>query len=654
MSFEEKDSLDKIKDQIQLYDSEYYITQCEWTLISFLRYRQKCTDFTYNKAEEHDRYTYSLTKILSWKEVPTNLLAQSIKALESFQVSTVTCSLDGVAACVQSPSTPDGSWEVFKLRLGVVSSYGVAACVQSPSTPDGSWEMFGEKRSPIVTEFWESFTMQKRKYTAISERTTVLEHATAVLKITSQQDQLIREGFTSTLENKIGDGSSKKRLCTTEKEKETVAQETDVVIVQEETLNSVIEASNIFRDVQFPEYYSKLKTIWQTHESSAGYYVIDLGNKEILKQTHDLLNEDELKLLSYRMALVDENKSLSEKALQYLKLFDKIVPYSDNEEEEETDFNIDDEMVLKIEKDIQNLNGLTTKFKHLSYTLPILIKEYDESIYPEIHIISSISRHLSAISKMDRIFINTTERTWTAHVLSYLFFMTFSYISSIKYYSCERQISTKFDLQNVDYRADGVAELFERPKQIPVFILEVSGDPDNPDLDKYNDDRKKLMKEGIFALNKFITGTKFPTWETCESLGVFLAQGFENNLELGQMIFIGPGLYLFSPFTVPNLTIPTSPFELEHAPRLIRTLLCLRFNIIRKIKKYQKLEKKGQHHIINPSSKYSTGFTPGRPEIVTFDKFLSKVPDDKTNSEQTKEATKGKVRGRGRGRGVYS
>ncbi|CAG8832233.1 28482_t:CDS:2, partial [Gigaspora margarita] len=63
----------------------------------------------------------------------------------------------------------------------------------------------------------------------------------------------------------------------------------------------------------------------------------------------------------------------------------------DNERNEDTDIKIDDEMVLRIENDIKNLNGLATKFEHLSYTLPVSINEYDESIYPEINIISSIS-----------------------------------------------------------------------------------------------------------------------------------------------------------------------------------------------------------------------------------------------------------------------
>ncbi|CAG8496864.1 5793_t:CDS:2 [Cetraspora pellucida] len=155
------------------------------------------------------------------------------------------------------------------------------------------------------------------------------------------------------------------------------------------------------------------------------------------------------------------------------------------------------------------------------------------------------------------------------------------------------------DFQTIDYKADGVAELFERPKQSLLFVLKVSEEPSNLDPDKFKDYREKLMKEGVFALNKFIIRTGPPTYEVCKTLGVFLAQGFEDNLEIGQIIYIGPGLYVFSPFMDPNLIIPTSPSNLEHASRLIRTLLCLRYN-------------------------YTTGFTPDRPKFVTFSKFLPK------------------------------
>jgi hypothetical protein len=61
-------------------------------------------------------------------------------------------------------------------------------------------------------------------------------------------------------------------------------------------------------------------------------------------------------------------------------------------------------------------------------------------------------------------------------VFRYIFF-----IDSLQYFSCERDISTKIDAQDNGYKADGVLELFERPRQIPLFLLEMSEDPNNPD-----------------------------------------------------------------------------------------------------------------------------------------------------------------------------
>jgi hypothetical protein len=110
--------------------------------------------------------------------------------------------------------------------------------------------------------------------------------------------------------------------------------------------------------------------------------------------------------------------------------------------------------------------------------------------------------------------------------LAYLFFVTFGFIDSLQYFSCERDISTKIDTQDNGYKADGVSELFERPRQIPLFLLEVSEGPNNPDPDKIKGDRTKLMNEGVFALNKFMMSTELPEWKVCEALGVFLAQGF--------------------------------------------------------------------------------------------------------------------------------
>jgi hypothetical protein len=61
-----------------------------------------------------------------------------------------------------------------------------------------------------------------------------------------------------------------------------------------------------------------------------------------------------------------------------------------------------------------------------------------------------------------------------------------------------------------------------------LFLLEVSEGPNNPDPDKINEDRRKLLNEGVFGLNKFMLSTELPKWKVCETLGIFLAQAFGN------------------------------------------------------------------------------------------------------------------------------
>ncbi|CAG8666172.1 2653_t:CDS:2 [Funneliformis mosseae] len=69
-------------------------------------------------------------------------------------------------------------------------------------------------------------------------------------------------------------------------------------------------------------------------------------------------------------------------------------------------------------------------------------------------------------------------------------------------------ISTKIDIQDNSYKANRVLELFERFKQILLFLLEVSEGPNNPDPDKINEDRRNLLSESVFGLNKFMLNTE--------------------------------------------------------------------------------------------------------------------------------------------------
>ncbi|CAG8596064.1 10215_t:CDS:2, partial [Diversispora eburnea] len=344
-----------------------------------------------------------------------------------------------------------------------------------------------EKKSPLIEEFWKNVTStQKRKLETISEHTTLMEeHATTVVKLTSQQDQIIREKFTSCLKNKdTGECSPPKN------------------------------------------------SIWPAQDARTNYYIIDLGDKDTLNW---IIEEEEEGSIDRTEGTEDKNN------------IDKYTINEGNSEEFE-------KIIAKMEEKMNLLNSLSEKFHYLSNTCPIPAESYDQLKMLDIFIVKSISSHLDTIIKLNGIMKNTPE-----------------------------YISTKIDVRDFIYKADGILEFFERPNQIPSFLLEVANGPSNPDPDKINGDRKKLMNEG-----------------------------FADKVEIGQMIFIGSGLYLFSPFTIPTLTIPTFNINLKHAPRLIRTLLRLRYNIIKKIERFKEFAKEGQRRIAKPKIKYATGVTSER------------------------------------------
>ncbi|CAG8841499.1 16098_t:CDS:2, partial [Racocetra persica] len=110
----------------------------------------------------------------------------------------------------------------------------------------------------------------------------------------------------------------------------------------------------------------------------------DMKNQEILNEVQNLLDAEELKLL-----------------------YDRLSPQKTEE--------VEYEIILEMKKEVCNLDGLIAKFQYLSHALPILLKQYNELLYPEIHIIKSIASHLNTITKMEGITDNTTERSWTAH-----------------------------------------------------------------------------------------------------------------------------------------------------------------------------------------------------------------------------------------------
>jgi len=128
-----------------------------------------------------------------------------------------------------------------------------------------------------------------------------------------------------------------------------------------------------------------------------------------------------------------------------------------------------DKVTAEMEKIVHQLGSVPEKHHYLSNFFPMPVG-YDQSKMPDVFIVKSISIHLDTIMKMNGAMNKTPERTWTAHVLACMFFITFCCIDSLQYFSCERDISTKIDIQDHGYKADGVLELFERPKQIPLDV----------------------------------------------------------------------------------------------------------------------------------------------------------------------------------------
>jgi len=156
------------------------------------------------------------------------------------------------------------------------------------------------------------FRRKSGKIDALSERTALVEELTiTTVRSTLQrvnQENLVRENVTRQLAGAGGDHSlPNKRPCMIQKE-----DSAEECTTQEDLLNSIVETSNIFEKV--PSYYDKLKTIWHARDSKADYYIIDLGDNEMIKQIHELLCEDELKMLSERLTLDDENDHISTKA----------------------------------------------------------------------------------------------------------------------------------------------------------------------------------------------------------------------------------------------------------------------------------------------------------------------------------------------------
>ncbi|CAG8727337.1 18339_t:CDS:2 [Gigaspora margarita] len=200
-----------------------------------------------------------------------------------------------------------------------------------------------------------------------------------IIKTSVVRDQVVRTALSKQLENSKIKIMKPPLLFYQKKRAHNTMQETEKNITEEDLINSVNDASNTFGKIEFPSFYSKLKTTWD-NQNIANYYVIDLGNKDTMRQVHDLLDEDELKLLFRRLLLDEEEVHIDEKKRKYLEPFDQII---DEENKENIHYNtVVDEVAeiglldktneeTKYTGDDENFNKSIAKMKEIMDQLDI-------------------------------------------------------------------------------------------------------------------------------------------------------------------------------------------------------------------------------------------------------------------------------------------
>ncbi|RIB04204.1 hypothetical protein C2G38_700874 [Gigaspora rosea] len=130
-------------------DDNYFTLDRDWSLLSFLLYRQQFDDFSADKCKEHKRYVFNLSAIISNEDSSEIAIERASKSLKS---------------------------------------------------------MRNEKKSYLVNIFWKGATSAlKRRIEALCERSALVEElATYAVRSTLQRDiqgYLVRENVTRRLES---------------------------------------------------------------------------------------------------------------------------------------------------------------------------------------------------------------------------------------------------------------------------------------------------------------------------------------------------------------------------------------------------------------------------------------------------------------------
>ncbi|CAG8750405.1 655_t:CDS:2, partial [Dentiscutata heterogama] len=66
-------------------DDDYFTLDRDWSLLTFLLYRQQCDDFFADKCNEHKRYIYNLSAIINSEDSPEIAVERASKSITSMR-----------------------------------------------------------------------------------------------------------------------------------------------------------------------------------------------------------------------------------------------------------------------------------------------------------------------------------------------------------------------------------------------------------------------------------------------------------------------------------------------------------------------------------------------------------------------------------------
>ncbi|CAI2197128.1 14343_t:CDS:2, partial [Funneliformis geosporum] len=156
---------------------EYFTLNNDWSLLEYLLYRQKCTDFQPEKHKEHSRYTQNLSTIMNMKEANKGIIKKVGNALITFQVVFFYLfgSGDDPRFVVVHPV-----YDFFHISRQWTADREVMSYGSWWFRPDSSLIMIFQKNFGRT-----STSSEKRKFSAIAERTALMEeHVTEVVSST--------------------------------------------------------------------------------------------------------------------------------------------------------------------------------------------------------------------------------------------------------------------------------------------------------------------------------------------------------------------------------------------------------------------------------------------------------------------------------------